>query len=105
MCRIGSVYFPGYCEGLAIKFCFFFSLFSYIFGFCEKRTEHISFLAFETNFLKQNHCDNNKTDACASHPVDINMLLSGENLVCLSVFVSCLKLYSSTKLSVAAYRL
>ena len=45
-----------------------------IFGFREKRTEHISFLAFETNFLKQDHCDNNKTDACASYPVDINML-------------------------------
>ena len=70
MCRIGRVYFSGYCEGLVIKFCFF-SLLSYIFGFCEKRTEHISFLAFETNFLKQDHCDNNKTDACASHPVDI----------------------------------
>ena len=53
---------------------FFFSLLSYIFGFREKHTEHISFLAFETNFLKQDPCDNNKTDACASHPVDINML-------------------------------
>ena len=52
----------------------FFSILSYIFGFREKRTEHISFLAFETNFLKQDHCDNNKTDACASHPVDVNML-------------------------------
>ena len=72
MCRIGSVYFSAYCEGLAIKL--FFSLSSYIFGFREKHTEHISFLAFETNFLKQDHCDNNKTDACASHPVDINML-------------------------------
>ena len=52
----------------------FFSLLSSIFGFREKRTEHISFLAFEINFLKQEYCDNNKTDACASHPVDINML-------------------------------
>ena len=51
----------------------FFSLLSCIFGFCEKRTEH-SFLAFQINFLKQDHCDNNKTDARASHPVDINML-------------------------------
>ena len=73
MCRIGSVDFPGYCEGLVIKFCFFLPL-SCIFGFREKRTEYISFLAFQTNFLKQDHCDNNKTDACASHPVDINML-------------------------------
>ena len=72
MCRIGSVYFSGYCEGLVIKF--FFSLLSCILGFREKRTEHISFLAFETNILKQDHCDNNKTDACTSHPVDINML-------------------------------
>ena len=71
MCRIGSVYYSGYCEDLVLKF---FSLLSYILGFRKKRTEHISFLAFETNFLKQNHCDNNKTDACASHPVDINML-------------------------------
>ena len=52
----------------------FFSLLSCIFGCREKRTEHISFLAFQTNFLKQDHCDNNKTDARASHPVDINML-------------------------------
>ena len=52
----------------------FFSLSSCIFGFLEKRTEHISFLAFQINFLKQDHCDNNKTDACSSHPVDINML-------------------------------
>ena len=52
----------------------FFSLLAYIFGFREKRTKHICFLAFETNFLKQDHCDNNKTDACASHPIDINML-------------------------------
>ena len=73
MCRIGCVEFSGYCEGLVIKFCFV-SLLSCIFGFREKRTEHISFLAFQTNFLKQDHCDNNKTDACASHPVDINML-------------------------------
>ena len=73
MCHIGTVYISGYCEGLVIKFCFF-SLLSYIFGFREKRTEHISFLAFETNFLKQDNCDNNKTDACASNPVDINML-------------------------------
>ena len=73
MCCIGSVYFSCYCEGLVIKFCFF-SLLSYIFGFREKRTEHISFLAFETNFLRQDHRDNNKTDACASHPIDINML-------------------------------
>ena len=73
MCRMGSVYFSGYCEDLVIKLCFF-SLLSYIFGFREKRMEHISYLAFETNFLKQDHCDNYKTDACASHPVDINML-------------------------------
>ena len=73
MCRMWRVYFSGYCEGLVIKFCFF-SLLSCIFGFCEKRTEHISFLAFHTNFLKQDHCDNNKTDACASHSFDINML-------------------------------
>ena len=73
MCRMGSVNFLGYCEGLVIKFCFFFLL-SCIFGFREMRTEHISFLAFQTNFLKQDHCDNNKTGACASHPVDINML-------------------------------
>ena len=51
------------------KVLFFFSLLSYIFGFREKRTEHISFLAFETNFLKQDHCNNNKTERCASHPV------------------------------------
>ena len=73
MCRMGRVYFSGYCEGLVIKFCFF-SLLSCIFGFCEKRTEHISFLAFQTDFLKQDHCDYKKTDACTSHPVDINML-------------------------------
>ena len=73
MCRMGRVYFSGYCEGLVIKF-YIFSLLSCIFGFREKRTEHISFLAFQTNFLKQDHCDNNKTDARASHPVDINML-------------------------------
>ena len=60
--------------GYKVLFCFFFSLLLYIFGFREKRTEHLSFLAFETNFLKQDHCDINKTDACASHPVDINML-------------------------------
>ena len=36
--------------------------------------EYISFLAFQTNSLKQDHCDNNKTDARASHPVDVNML-------------------------------
>ena len=53
---------------------FLFYLLSYIFGFREKRTKHISFLAFEINFLEQSHCDNNKTDACDSHPVDINML-------------------------------
>ena len=58
---------------LVIKFCFFSRL-SHIFGFREKRIEHISFLAFETNFLKQDHSGNNKTDACASHPVDINLL-------------------------------
>ena len=58
MCRIGSVHFSGYCDGLVIKFCFF-SLLSYILGFHEKRVEHISFLAFETNILKQDHCDNN----------------------------------------------
>ena len=45
-------------------------LLSYIFGFREKRREHISLLAFETNFLKQDHCDNNKTDACGSQTVD-----------------------------------
>ena len=73
MCRMGSVYFSGCCEGLVLKFCFFYLL-SCIFGFHEKRTEHISFLAFQTNFLKQDHCDSNKTDACASHPVNINML-------------------------------
>ena len=66
----GECLFCRNCEGLVIKFCFF-SLLSYIFGFREKR---VSFLAFETNFLKQDHCDNNTTDACASHPVDINML-------------------------------
>ena len=55
-----------------IKFCFCSPL-SCIFGLREKRTEHISFLAFQTNCLKQDHCDNNKTDARASHP-DINML-------------------------------
>ena len=54
--------------------CFFFLPLSCIFGFREKRTEHISFLAFQTNFLKQEHFNNNKTDACASHPADINML-------------------------------
>ena len=70
MCRIGRVYISGYCEGLVIKFCFF-SLLSYIFGVRQK---HIRFLAFETNFLKQDHSDNNKTDACASQPADINML-------------------------------
>ena len=73
MCRMGRVCFSEYCEGLVIKFCFF-SLLSCIFGFREKRTEHISFLAFQTNFLKQDHCDKNKTDTRASHPVDINML-------------------------------
>ena len=73
MCRLGRVYFSGYCVGLVIKFCLS-SFLSCIFGFLEKRTEHISFLAFQTNFLKQDHCDNNKTDARASHPVDINML-------------------------------
>ena len=73
MCRTGHVYFSGYCDGLVIKFCFF-SLLSCICDFREKRTEHNSFLAFQTNFLKQDHCDNNKTDARASHPVDINML-------------------------------
>ena len=73
MCRIGCVYFSVYCEGLVIKFCFF-SLLSYILGFHENRSEHISFLAFEPNILKQDHCDNNKTDACTSHRVDINVL-------------------------------
>ena len=102
---MGRAYFSGYCEGFVTKFFFFFSLLSCIFGFREKRTEHISFLAFKTNFLRQNHCENNKTDARASHPVDVNMLISGENRVCLSVFDSCLKLYSSTKLSVVAYQL
>ena len=52
----------------------FFSLLSCIFDFREKRTEHNSFLAFQTHLPKQDHCDNNKTDARASHPVDINML-------------------------------
>ena len=52
----------------------FFVLLSCIFGFPEKRTEHVSFLAFQPSFLKQDHCDNNKTDACASPPVDISML-------------------------------
>ena len=51
------------------KVLFLISLLSCIFGFHEKRTEHISFLAFQTNFLKRN-----KSDARASHPVDINML-------------------------------
>ena len=73
MCRMGSVHFSGYFEGLVIKICFF-SLLSCIFGFREKRTRHISSLAFQTNVLKQDHCDNNKIDARASHPVDINML-------------------------------
>ena len=73
MCRMGRVHFSGYCEGLVIKF-YFFSLLSCIIGFREKRTEHISFLAFQTNFLKQDHYDNNNTDARASRPVDINML-------------------------------
>ena len=41
----------------------FFSLLSYILGFHENRSEHISFLAFEPNILKQDHCDNNKIDA------------------------------------------
>ena len=52
MCRMGRAYFSGYCEDLVIKF-FFFSLLSCIFGFREKRTEHISFLAFQTNFLNK----------------------------------------------------
>ena len=73
MCHMGRVYFSGYCEGLVIKFRFF-SLLSCIFGCRETRTEHINFLAFQKNFVKQDHCDNNKTDARASHPVDINML-------------------------------
>ena len=73
MCRIRSVYFSGYCEGLVIKF-YFFSLLSCIFGFRVKRTKPISFLAFQTHYLKQDHCGNNKTDACASPSVDINML-------------------------------
>ena len=61
--------------GHKVLFCFcFFSPLLCIFGFREKRTEHISFLAFQTNFLKQDHYDNNKTDTRASHPVDINML-------------------------------
>ena len=37
-----------------------FSLLSYIHGFREKRTEHINFLAFETIFRKQAHCDKKK---------------------------------------------
>ena len=73
MCRMGRVYFSGYCEGLVIKLCFF-SLLSCIFGFREKRTEHISFLAVQTDFLKQDHCDYKKTDARTSHPGDIYML-------------------------------
>ena len=41
--------FLEYCEGLVINLhCF--SLLSYILGFREKRAEHTSFLAFETNF-------------------------------------------------------
>ena len=57
-------------------FCCCFSPISYMYilGFHEKRAEHISFLAFETHFRKQAHCDNKKTDACTSHPVDINLL-------------------------------
>ena len=100
----GACYIFRILRRFGLKVLFFFSLLSCIFGFREKRTEHISFLAFQTNFLKQDHCDDNKTDARASHPVDINMLESGENCVCLSVFVTCLKLYSSTKLSVVAYQ-
>ena len=69
----GACYIFRILQSLVIQFCFF-SLLSCIFGFHEKRTEHISFLAFQTNFLKKDHCDNNKTDARASHPVDINML-------------------------------
>ena len=69
----GACIFFRILRSLVIKFCFF-SLLSCIFGFHEKRTEDISFLAFQTNFLKQDHWDNNKTDARASHPVDINML-------------------------------
>ena len=68
------MYFSGYCGGLVIKFCFF-SLLSCIFSFREKRTEHISFLAFQTNFRKQDHCDNNKIDACAE-----NQFLSYTNM-------------------------
>ena len=55
----GVCVFSGYCGGLVIKFCFC-CLKSYILGFREKRTEHISFLACETNFLRQDHCDNKK---------------------------------------------
>ena len=82
MCRIGSVFFIGYCKGLAIVlYCF--SLLSYMLGVHEKRTEHISFLAFETNVRKQAHYDKKKkTDACTSHSVDIIMLYSSENRVC-----------------------
>ena len=47
---------------------------SYLLGFREKRTEHISFVAYETSFRKQAHCDKKKTDACTSHPDEINML-------------------------------
>ena len=66
---------------------YWFSFLSYIPGFREKRTEHIIFLAFETMFWKQAHCGNKKTDACTSHPVDINMLYSSKNRVCLSVLL------------------
>ena len=75
MCRIESVsFFLGYCEVMVIIFgCF--SLLSCILGIDEKRREHFSFLAFETNFREQAHCDNKKkTDACTSHPVDIVIL-------------------------------
>ena len=57
-------------------------------GFHEKGTEHISFLAFETNARKQAHYNNNNADAFTSHPVDIIMLKSSENRASLSVFLS-----------------
>ena len=73
MCRIRSVYFFRILRRFGHIVLFFLPFITYIW-FHEKRTEHISFLVFETNFLKQDPCDNNKTDACARHPVDINML-------------------------------
>ena len=60
--------------------------------------KHTSFLEFETNFRKQVHCDNEKKMTRA--PVT-----RGDNPISLLVFESCLKLYSSIKLSIAAYQL